>query len=500
MSSISEKQYFFGARGTKLVASVVLASSSAFLLLGYDQGVLGGLLANHHLQDVLGHPSPSMTGTIVAIYDIGCLVGALITAAWAENYGRRKSAMCGLSIMLIGAALQTSSFSREQMIVSRTITGVGNGINAATIPMWVSEIVKPHNRGRLNSFSGSMIGFGIFFSYWFDYGLSYVKGDISWRLPIALQMLFAMVTLTMIFFLPESPRWLVAHDNVEEAAHVLACLESTTATPSTPSVVAALTDIQTAIAAEHAAGPVQWKELWTEGELKNRTRVLLACGINFFQQMSGCNALVYYIPFLLQHSVGLDANTSLLVSGLNGLVFFLFSIYPLLFLDKWGRPKPFIVASLVQSFSMVMVAILLSIGTTATNKASVVFFFTYIAIFGTCYLGTPWSYGPELLPLRLRARGSAIATAVNWTCNFIIVEITPPAITNIGWKTYIIFGVLNFCWAPLLYLYYPDTARKSLEEIDNLFRDEKIDFEAVEKAAIGGDEKKVEEGSSEHLP
>lgn len=171
-----------------------------------------------------------------------------------------------------------------------------------------------------------------------------------------------------------------------------------------------------------------------------------------------------------------------------------------MFLDKWGRPKPFIVASLVQSFSMVMVAILLSIGTTATNKASVVFFFTYIAIFGTCYLGTPWSYGPELLPLRLRARGSAIATAVNWTCNFIIVEITPPAITNIGWKTYIIFGVLNFCWAPLLYLYYPDTARKSLEEIDNLFRDEKIDFEAVEKAAIGGDEKKVEEGSSEHLP
>jgi MFS family permease len=96
--------------------------------------------------------------------------------------------------------------SREQMIVSRTITGVGNGINAATIPMWVSEIVKPHNRGRLNSFSGSMIGFGIFFSYWFDYGLSYVKGDISWRLPIALQMLFAMVTLTMVcYYSLESP-------------------------------------------------------------------------------------------------------------------------------------------------------------------------------------------------------------------------------------------------------------------------------------------------------
>jgi hypothetical protein len=94
-------------------------------------------------------------------------------------------------------------------------------------------------------------------------------------------------------------------------------------------------------------------------------------------------------------------------------------------------------------------------------------------------LGVPWSYAPELLPLRNRARGCAIASAVNWTCNFAIVEFVPSAITNISWRTYIIFAVLNFTWAPLLYLFYPETARLTMEEIDNLFVKEPIQLHTL---------------------
>lgn len=98
----------------------------------------------------------------------------------------------------------------------------------------------------------------------------------------------------------------------------------------------------------------------------------------------------------------------------------------------------------------------------------------FCSAFGACYLGVPWSYAPELLPLRNRARGCAVASAVNWTCNFAIVEFVPSAIANISWRTYIIFAVLNFTWAPLLYFFYPETARMTMEEIDNLFVKEPI--------------------------
>ncbi|GAO51508.1 general substrate transporter [Saitoella complicata NRRL Y-17804] len=492
------KPYFFGVRGSALITTITIASSSAFLLLGYDQGVLSGLLTGSHFLKVFNYPNAELTGTIVAIYDIGCLLGALFTAFYGEVMGRRRAALVGLSIMVVGATLQTSTFGTAQMIVARTVTGFGNGINAATIPMYNAEMVKPSNRGRLVSFQGSMIGFGIFISYWIDYGFSFTEGGIAWRVPIGLQLLFAGVTICLLWFLPESPRWLAAHGREDEAAWVLAQLEPKGTEVGDEVVQMRMREITTALTAEGRGGPVRWAECWENNKQQNRKRVLLACGINIFQQLSGCNALVYYIPVLLEQTVGLSRESSLLVGGLIGLVFFLFSAYPLIFLDKWGRPKPFIIASIVQSISMVLIAILLSTGNATAAKASVLFFFTYIAIFGTCYLGTPWLYGPELLPLRLRARGSALATGCNWICNFLIVEITPILISRIQWKTYILFACLNALWAPLLWLYYPDTARKSLEEIDALFTGEEVVGVRVGEGK-GDVELELEKGAVAHV-
>ncbi|KAI9034824.1 uncharacterized protein KD926_005338 [Aspergillus affinis] len=374
---------------------------------------------------------------------------------------------------------ETAESSGGQMIAGRVIAGLGNGVNTATIPTWNSEIVGSHNRGRLNAISGTMIGVGICLSYWFDYGMAYVNGSVQWRLPIAIQIAFAGATLFMAIYLPESPRWLTTQGRIDEAVHVLACLESEYSNSETPAVIAKCQDIQLALNAEQAMGPLKWSELWESKLTGNRKRIILACGIMVFQQMSGINALVYYIPYLLENSVGLPANTALLISGLVGVIFVVFSAYAFIFIDKWGRRKPFIVTSIAQSLSMIMVAILLSLETPTASKASVVFFFLYMAAFGACYLGVPWSYAPELLPLRNRVRGCAVASAVNWTCNFAIVEFVPSAIANISWRTYIIFAVLNFTWAPLLYLFYPETARMTMEEIDNLFVKEPISLHTL---------------------
>jgi MFS family permease len=314
-----------------------------------------------------------------------------LSKGFGEKLGRKGSSYAGLAIMIIGAALQTSSFSLAQMIVGRIFAGIGMGTLAATLPMWAAEMVKPRNRGKLLSVLGSSIGFGIFFSYWFEYGLSYVSGPISWRLPVSLQMVFASISLVMLPFLPESPRWLIAHDRLEEAVAILAALESKDATEHTPAVVARRDEIVLALEIEQAQGPVRWRELFWNNEVKNRRytysipksryrsfltcklfrRVILAIGISVFQQMSGVNALVYYIPYLLETTMGLSRGTSLWVSGLNGLVFFLASFYPVFFLDRYGRKKPFIIASASCAINMMMVAILLSINKQSTNYAAI---------------------------------------------------------------------------------------------------------------------------------
>lgn len=152
---------------------------------------------------------------------------------------------------------------------------------------------------------------------------------------------------------------------------MLAAVESAESNEHTPAVIARRDDIVYALELEKAQGPVQWKELFQNNETKNRRRFFLAIGIQVFQQMSGVNALVYYIPYLLQTSMGLSEKTSLWVSGLNGLVFFLCSAYPIFFLDRFGRPKPFMVASTIQSISMIMVAVLLSLNTHSTNYAAI---------------------------------------------------------------------------------------------------------------------------------
>ena len=282
--------YFFGARGPKLIAAIITYAAVCFLLLGYDQGVLSGVLTNPSFLDAMGHPSNSMIGTVTAIYDVGAWLGAMLCSIFGEKIGRKRSAYLGLGTMLIGAAIQTASYSAAQMLVGRIITGLGMGTNGATFPMWAAEMVKPSHRGRLLSALGSSVGFGIFFSYWFEYGLSYVNAPASWRVPVALQMLFATVSLSMLVFLPESPRWLVAHDRLEEATGVLAAVESKTADGNTPEVVARRDDIVRALELEHAQGPVRWRELFQNNETKNRRRFFLAIGIQVFQQMSGVNA------------------------------------------------------------------------------------------------------------------------------------------------------------------------------------------------------------------
>ena len=154
-------------------------------------------------------------GFVTAIYEIGCLAGAIFQLSFGDVLGRRRAIIIGGLIMILGVIIQVTAVpgnkAMAQFIIGRTITGVGNGINTSTIPTYQAECSKTTNRGLLICIEGSVIAIGTLIAYWIDFGASYGPPDLTWRFPIAFQILLAVIIVAVVPGLPESPRWYVRY-------------------------------------------------------------------------------------------------------------------------------------------------------------------------------------------------------------------------------------------------------------------------------------------------
>jgi MFS family permease len=177
------------------------------------------------LHDLVGPSRTKVLSTVAAIYDVGCFIGAIVAFTIGERLGRKNTIILGTAIMSVGVILKTSSFSLAQMFVGRVILGIGNGINTATAPIWQTETAPAHLRGKLVILEMLTNVGGFMLVNWINYGLSFVPGSIQWRLPLALQFIFIFVLFVTVPWLPESPRWLIAHNQEKEAIQILADLD-----------------------------------------------------------------------------------------------------------------------------------------------------------------------------------------------------------------------------------------------------------------------------------
>jgi MFS family permease len=149
------------AQGKALQYGITAACGAGFLLFGYDQGVFGGLLDNEPFLRTFGFPGTTIQGQIVATYDIGCITGTLVSMYAGDKLGRRRCILIGCAILIVGAILQTASYSLSQMIVGRVVAGIGNGMNTIAIPIWQTETARPKDRGKLIVFQLVTNIFGI---------------------------------------------------------------------------------------------------------------------------------------------------------------------------------------------------------------------------------------------------------------------------------------------------------------------------------------------------
>ena len=157
-------------RGLPLQLAITVCCEMAFILFGYDQGVFSGIVGNSDFLDTVNHPSPGKLGIIVSIYNLGCLTGCIVNFITGETLGRRRAMWFAMSWVIVGAALQASSYGQAQIFVGRFVTGIGTGIDTSTVPMYQAELSKAHQRGRLVCSEALFVGVGIVTAYWFDYG------------------------------------------------------------------------------------------------------------------------------------------------------------------------------------------------------------------------------------------------------------------------------------------------------------------------------------------
>lgn len=487
-----------GLDGRRLRLAITVTSVVGFSLFGYDQGLMSGIISGKQFTQefpaafVADDASRSQSrhvsvirGAITSCYEIGCLFGAILTLVWGDRIGRTRLILGGGALMIVGALLSAAAVGPQwglgQFVVGRVVSGLGNGMDTATIPVWQSECSKAHNRGFLVCFEGAIIAVGTLVAYWLDFGLSYVDSSIQWRLPVAFQILFAAVMMVGVSCLPDSPRWLLLRGHEKEAAYVMAKLNGTH--PEDKSVLEDIGLMKAELQASKGAdtgpegadkGPAtssrsEWKMLFTFGKTQEFQRMMIGCSTQFLQQLTGCNAAIYYSTLLFKQNLHMSDRMALVLGGVFATVYALFTLPSFFMVERVGRRNLFMIGFLGQGMSFLITMGCLVRPTTQSAKGAAVGIFFFIAFFAFTILPLPWIYPPEINPLRTRTRAAAMSTCTNWLSNFAVVMFTPVFADASPWGIYLFFALINLLALPLAYLFYPETSGRHLEEIDLIF-------------------------------
>ncbi|TRX91485.1 hypothetical protein FHL15_007709 [Xylaria flabelliformis] len=459
----------FKLQGPALTWAITFCSTSAFFLIGYDQGVLGSIISTPNFLSTL-HIDANDANTIsniVSLYDIGNIGGCILAILFGGRLGRKNMVYIGCSILIAGAVIQTASYSVAQLIVGRIVAGVGNGINTATIPTWVAETSQASQRGRLIATQLSMTALGATLAYFINYGFYHISGEIAWRFPIGFQIVFALATLVCLPFLPESPRFLYARGRLAEADEVMAALKGEDV--NSEAVQYERATILAAIAEEDLAGEYSLKTVFFDksGQQIPR-RMALVVVIQVIQELSGTNIIVNYASNILIN-IGLSHDLSLLLGGVVTLAFWLGSLAGIYLIEKVGRKMLLYSGTIPMFISYIIYTLMVKDGRTEELWVAFAFLALIIASFGWSWLSVAWVLGPELVPVRYRHVGGALNALSNWTFVFVTVKIGPIGLANLGWRFYIIFIIFTALQFPIVYFFIPETKGLSLEEIDLLF-------------------------------
>ncbi|OTB09492.1 hypothetical protein M426DRAFT_50479 [Hypoxylon sp. CI-4A] len=472
--------------GNHLRAAILGVYGLCFCLLGYDQGVLGSLIGLPRFLSTLGDPDATIQGLVVSIYSVGCILGCLLAAFYGLRLGRRNCILAGCILVMIGGSVQSATYHLVQIIIFRIVAGMGTGILSSTIPVWISEICSPTKRGQKTALQLTCVLTGNVTAYWLEYGkcllgqgytgTTRIDSDFSFRFPLAVQCIFPLLAFLLTIDMPESPRVLYYWGKIDEADRVLCRLHGVTGAPEDNHETALekqtiLDNIEFEHSLEQTTG-ITWRNIfWDNSAMRNSRRLCIIVILQGLQQLGGCNVVAYYQTTLFQQSVGLDDHTAKLLAGCSALCFWAGTLPAIYLIEKLGRRQLMLWGSAGSFASILVFTILLAVGhgSRAAGWGAVAMIFSFEFIFGASWTSVVWIYSAEISPLRFRHLNSGLGVLSQWATTFLTVMMAPPAIASIGWKIYIFFVIFNFIQFPFVYFFCPETAGRTLEELEGYF-------------------------------
>ena len=432
------------------VKTYLMCAFAAFggIFFGYDSGWVNGVLAmNYVINQYTGIPIPasdapkavkdaftipaSTQSLIVSILSAGTFFGALIAGDLADFFGRRTTIIAGCVVFIIGVILQVASTGVPLMVPGRLIAGFGVGFVSAIIILYMSEIAPKKVRGAIVSGYQFCITIGLLLSSCVVYATQDRLDTGSYRIPIAVQMLWALILGTGLFFLPESPRYFVKRGKIESATRVLARLRSQS--PESEMVQQELAEIIANHEYELKVIPqgnyfTSWANCFTGSLFKansNVRRTILGTSLQMMQQWTGVNFIFYFGSNFFK-SLGTIQNPFLisLVTTLVNVCSTPISFYTI---ERFGR-RPLLIWG---ALGMVVCQFIVAITGTVTSapsalSAMIAFICIYIFFFASTWGPGAWVVIGEIFPLPIRARGVALSTASNWLWNCVRPRRPPP--------------------------------------------------------------------------
>jgi SP family arabinose:H+ symporter-like MFS transporter len=419
------------------------------LLFGFDTAVISGTL--NFIQPYFGLTEAGLGWTVSSLL-FGCIIGVSIAGKMGDRFGRRKVLMFAALLFLlsaVGSALSTSLF---MFVTARLVGGLAVGVASILSPMYIAEISPAPYRGRLVSLNQLAIVTGILIAFFTNY-LLVGAGENNWRWMLAVMAAPALLLFFSLFFVPESPRWLVARNRDDNAFDVLV------KTSGEELARKELGEIRQTLQNHEEAG---YREL-----LAPKVRPILWVGIILavFQQITGINTIMYYAPKIFAQ-IGQSNDTALLQTIAIGGTNLVFTVVAMLFIDRFGRKYLILAGSLGMTVMLAGLSVLYFLEA-ATGLLVLIFILGYIAFFAASLGPALWVVVSEIFPNRLRSKGMSVALVALWIACTVVAIVFPVMLETLsGAVTFLIFALI--CLVNLWYVwrYVPETKGKTLEELE----------------------------------
>jgi sugar porter (SP) family MFS transporter len=407
--------------------------------------MLNNLRILEYWQDYFGHPTESTLGLLTALYAIGSIASLPIVPFVADNYGRKACIIAGCLVMIVGASIQAAAKNLGYFMGGRFLMGFGNSLAQLSSPLLLTEICHPQHRARVTAVYNCLWNVGAIVCTWLTFGTKRIDNDWCWRIPALTQAAPSVIQLCFIWFIPESPRWLISKERNEEALQMLAKYHAN-GNVNNPTVQFEYAEIKETLRLEfqYQKNSSYLDFFKTKG---NRYRLMLLASLGLFSQWSG-NGLTSYYATDVYKSIGItDADTQL---GLNGgltILSLIVSVSCALLADRVGRRPLFIAATASMCICFIIWTVCSSQqqehGSKAAGQGVIAMIWIFSVAYALAWSGLLVAYTVEILPFKIRAKGLMIMNFFIQVALTINQYVNPLGFAHLvpNWKLYTIYAV-----------------------------------------------------------